>query len=528
MEERPLGVGITRMLAARGVAHVFGVPGVHNQELYRGLEGSGITHVLARHEAGAGFMADGYARATGGPGVAFVITGPGLTNILTPLGQAYSDSVPVLAISSCLAETGARMGQLHQMRDQRGAAGTVCAWSHEARSADEAYSLIDRALAEFRTMRPRPRHIQVPIPLLETAAPPPPPPVRTALAGLDCPAMHGPVARTLAAARRPIFVFGGGASRVDTGFIAALLERSGGAGFTTYAGRGLLPPGHPMSFGSYLGRPGSEAVIASADLIVVVGSELSECDLWRDNLGGTARMVRIDIDASMLTGMGAGDLPVLAEAGVFLQGVLDHLPEKAEPGWVPEEVAAARAHWQAEADGLRPGIVPVCAALAATMPRDLMVFSDMTQFAYVAKEVWDMAQPGSWHNPFGFGTLGYALPAAIGGALGRPERPVLAIAGDYGFQYTMQELGTAVELGLSLPILLWDNGALAEIAASMASAQIAPNAVIARNPDFLALARAYGAGAAAPESLEGLVDAINAAFTAGQPTLIRVTPDLSA
>ena len=528
MGDRPLGVGISEMLAARGVRHIFGVPGVHNQELYRGLEGSGITHVLARHEAGAGFMADGYARATGAPGVAYVITGPGLTNIMTPLGQAWSDSVPVLVISSCLAETGARHGQLHQMRDQRAAAGTVCDWSLEARSAPEAYALIDRALAEFRTMRPRPRHIQVPIPVLEAAAPPPPAATRTAFPALDCPAMHGPVARRLAAANRPIFVLGGGASRVDTGIVAALLDRSGGAGFTTYAGRGLLAPGHPTSFGSYLGRPGSEAVIESADLIVVVGSELSECDLWRDTLGGKAPVVRIDIDASMLTGMGAGDLPVLADAAVFLHGVLAQLPDAATPGWSPEEIAAARARWRAEADRLRPGIVPVCDALAAALTRDLLVYSDMTQFAYVAKEVWDMAQPRSWHHPYGFGTLGYGLPAAIGGALGRPERPVLAIAGDYGFQYTLGELATAVELGLSLPVLLWDNGALGEIADGMTSAQIAPNAVVAHNPDFLALAKAYGAGAVAPKRLSGVVDAVREAFDADHPTLIRIAPDLSA
>src|SRR6056297_4329474 len=160
------------------------------------------------------------------------------------------------------------------------------------------------------------------------------------------------------------------------------------------------------------------------------------------------------------------------------------------------------------------------------MPEDMMVFSDMTQFAYTGKEVWDLPRPGHWHHPTGFGTLGYALPAAIGGAVARPGRPTLCIAGDYGFQYTMQELGTAVELGLPLPILLWDNGKLKEIEDSMVRSQIAPNAVVARNPDFCALARAYGAGAQEPQSLGALTKAVNAAFAASGPTLIRVTPDL--
>ena len=123
--DRPLGAQISHMLKDRGITHVFGIPGVHNQEMYRGIEEAGLIHVLARHEQGAGFMADGYARASGTPGVCYVITGPGLTNIMTPMGQAYSDSVALLVISSCLDETAATRGQLHQMKDQCAAAATV-------------------------------------------------------------------------------------------------------------------------------------------------------------------------------------------------------------------------------------------------------------------------------------------------------------------------------------------------------------------------------------------------------------------
>lgn len=164
---RPLGAQVSHMLKDRGVDVIFGIPGVHNQEMYRGIEEAGIRHVLARHEQGAGFMADGYARASGKPGVAYVITGPGLCNIMTPMGQAYSDSVPMLVISSCLDEVSDRKGQLHQMKDQRAAAETVCDWSTEAESAEAAYTMIDRAFDEFKNARPRPKHIQVPIGLLE-------------------------------------------------------------------------------------------------------------------------------------------------------------------------------------------------------------------------------------------------------------------------------------------------------------------------------------------------------------------------
>ena len=140
--------------------------------------------------------------------------------------------------------------------------------------------------------------------------------------------------------------------------------------------------------------------------------------------------------------------------------------------------------------------------------------------------LWPMAWPKHWHHPSGFGTLGYALPAAIGGAISRPNKPTMAISGDYGFQYSLQELGTAVELGQALPIILWDNGKLKEIEDSMHRSQIAPNAVIAKNPDFLSLAKAYGAYTAAPINLTAMQQAVVEAFAADGPTVIYITPDI--
>jgi acetolactate synthase-1/2/3 large subunit/5-guanidino-2-oxopentanoate decarboxylase len=179
----PLGTQISYALKARGVDVVFGIPGVHNQELYRGLEEAGLRHILARHEQGAGFMADGYARATGRAGVAFVITGPGLCNIMTALGQAYSDSVPLLVFSSCLDDIETRKGQLHQMKDQLAAAATVCDWSELAQSDAQVYRLIDQAFAEFAHQRPRPKHIQIPITSLAAPAAQPLPRAPAPVAG---------------------------------------------------------------------------------------------------------------------------------------------------------------------------------------------------------------------------------------------------------------------------------------------------------------------------------------------------------
>ncbi|MFC6583740.1 5-guanidino-2-oxopentanoate decarboxylase [Sulfitobacter aestuariivivens] len=514
------------MLKDRGVDVIFGIPGVHNQEMYRGIEEAGIAHVLARHEQGAGFMADGYARATGRPGVAYVITGPGVCNIMTPMGQAYSDSVPMLVISSCLDETAATRGQLHQMKDQQTAAGTVCDWSEEARTADAAYQLVDRAFAEFSTERPRSKHLQVPISVLEAQADTPPKPLAPAPPLTFSAGDVAQVAALLAEAKRPLFIFGGGAANAADP-ARLVLKTTGAASFTTYAGRGIVGPDNPLAFGSYLAKPDSMTAIQNADLIIAVGTELAQVDIWRDALGNSGPLVRIDLETAVLADGQRCDHPIQAEAGAFLAALAETLPGTSPAtDWNAEEIARSRARWAAEVDAEYPGIPTICDALKACLPDGTMIYSDMTQFAYAAKEVWDMDRPGHWHHPYGFGTLGYALPAAIGGAVGRPGLPTMAIAGDYGFHYTMQELGVAVELGLSLPIILWDNGKLGAIEASMVSAQIAPNAVVARNPDFVKLAQAFGAGATAPQTLEEMQSAVHDAFKADGPTLIYITPEI--
>ena len=539
MVTRPLGAQISHMLKDRGVTTIFGIPGVHNQEMYRGIEEAGIRHVLARHEQGAGFMADGYARATGRVGVAYVISGPGLCNVMTPMGQAYSDSVPMLVLSSVLDETAATRGQLHQMKDQEGAAATVCDWSVTARTHAAAYHLIDRALGEFRTSRPRPKHIQVPISVLEAQAPTAPAAPDLPLAAVDAadPARIEPLRAWLRASERPLFIFGGGSTRNPNVILGAtsggdqvarMVQAMGAAVMTTYAGRGRIQPDYALNFGSMLARAESADIIGSADLVIAVGTELSEVDLWRDQLGHTAKLVRIDLDPEVLTDRHKPDMPIRAGAyGHLLETLTAIVDEPAKTGWDAAEVVAFRTRMRAQINAERPGILPVADALKAALPADTMIFSDMTQFAYAAKEVYPMDRPNHWHHPYGFGTLGYALPAAIGGKVGVGEQPVVAILGDYGFQYTVQELAVAVELGLNLPIIIWDNGKLGEIEDSMVRAQIAPNAVIQRNPDFLKLAEAYGAAAEEPATLDDLAPALAKAFARDVPTVIRLRANIA-
>ncbi len=524
---RPLGEQISHALRARGVEVIFGIPGVHNVEMYRGIEEAGIRHVLARHEQGAGFMADGYARATGKPGVAYVITGPGLTNIMTPMGQAYSDSVPMLVISSCLNRNDGTLahGRLHEMLDQEGAAACVAAWSHTAPDAAGAYELIDRAFAGFGCGRGRPVHVQIPIDLGRELVVAPPRPSRAGSLPFPDPALVAEVAALLRKARMPLLVLGGGA-KTAWAEARALVELLGCAVFPTYAGRGIVPEAHGLSFGANLARSSSAEIFSRTDLLLVVGSELGETDLWREELGHECPMVRVDIDPHSLSDRWRAEFAVMSGAKAFLAALLVEFDgHRALAEWDRAAIAVAKSNWRLAVDSETPGLTKLSDALRECLPEGTTIYSDMTQFAYVSLDIWPMEMPGLWHHPYGFGTLGYALPAAIGGKIGLGNKPVIAIAGDYGFQFTMQELGVVVELGLNLPIILWDNGKLLEIEREMMRRQIAPNAVVARNPDFCKLAEAFGAKWAAPRTIGTFQMAVRAAFAADGPTLIHVTPE---
>ncbi|MEM6478851.1 MAG: thiamine pyrophosphate-dependent enzyme, partial [Pseudomonadota bacterium] len=406
-----------------------------------------------------------------------------------------------------------------------------CDWSETARSAEAAFALIDRAFTEFELKRPRPKHLSVPIPLLEAPAARPATPGRVASPASERAEGNAVVeiAACVMAASRPVVVFGGGVARSPGADRAArrVLARTKAASFMTYAGRGIALPDDPLSFGSALARPESAELLASSDFVLILGTDLSEGDLWRAEAGHAPGAVIVNIDAQVLAAVRPGDVGIKADAAGFLTD-LERALEGLDPmsRWQPEEIARYRALWRHAVEAERPGILRVAEAIKAALPKDTMIYSDMTQFAYSAKECWDMPLPGHWHHPTGFGTLGYALPAAIGGAVARLGAPTLAIAGDYGFQYTLQELGTAIELGLSLPIIIWDNGALKEIEDGMIAAQISPNAVTARNPDFVALARAYGANGIAPKTLGEMQGALRAALKAPAPTLIHLTPEI--
>ena len=512
--EHSTGEALVELLEAYGVSTIFGIPGVHNVEMYRALPRSGITHILTRHEQGAGFMADGYARATGKPGVCFTISGPGLTNIMTPLGQAWSDSSNVLVISSALdvVDSAQGRGRLHEMIGQHSAAAAVTATALRAYTQRDVQDALARIFASFNSTRPRPAYLEIPLDLFNAAA-------GEGWKPRTLPSMPRATsdeifraAEMLRQATTPMIILGGGA--MAAGIAALKIAESIGAPIvTTTAGKGTVPAEHPLVWGYVLGNPDVQAQLMASDCVLAVGTELSETDLW-NNACILNNLIRIDIDAASIARPHAARLAMVGDAGPTMTELAKHFSGHKTSAQNPPSLSD---------DPLRLMLIKVLEAIRDSLPMDTVIASDMTQIAYAANEVFPVSKPRTWLHPVGFGTLGFALPAAIGAKFGVGNKPVVALAGDYGFQYTINELGTAVEHKLCLPILLWNNDALGQIRDDMVMKGIQPNAVTLKNPDFQALAKAYGAAAAKPASLAELRQAITKALKADGPTLIEMT-----
>jgi 5-guanidino-2-oxopentanoate decarboxylase len=521
------GQALVRLLANYGVDTVFGIPGVHTLELYRGLPGSGIRHVLTRHEQGAGFMADGYARVSGKPGVCFIITGPGVTNAATPIGQAYADSIPMLVISSVnhTASLGKGWGCLHETQDQRAITAPITAFSAVALTPEDLPELVARAFAVFDGERPRPVHISVPLDVLAA-------PVardwtrevtRRPGRGLpDSDSLSAAAAR-LTAAKRPMIIAGGGAlEAVDA--VQALSERLAAPVFTSVAGKGLLPPDAPLNAGASLCvAPGWE-MIAEADLVLAVGTEMADTDFWRERLPLSGELIRVDIDPRKFNDFYPCAVALKGDARQTLEALLARLPEQGRAG----EASAARVarlheeirNGHAPLQGIHQAILD---RIAAVLPADAFISTDMTQLAYTGNYAFASRAPRSWLHPTGYGTLGYGLPAGIGAKFGAPERPGLVLVGDGGFLYTAQELATATEeLDSPLVVLLWNNDALGQIRDDMLALDIEPVGVLPRNPDFAGLARAFGCTVRQPQSLDDLERDLRAGFGHPGVTLIEL------
>jgi 5-guanidino-2-oxopentanoate decarboxylase len=326
-------------------------------------------------------------------------------------------------------------------------------------------------------------------------------------------------------ARRPLIIAGGGA-RAAGAQLQQLVEALNGYLVTTVAGKGVLADSHPASLGASLQFGVTQELVAGADVVLAVGTELSETDFYSSTrLEVNGQLIRIDIDPTKLADHYAAQVGIWGDAVTSLQAITSAVVATARTGsgWraVLGPAALHRSRIVEQFNDPTQACARVLQAIRDALPDDAMVFTDMTQVAYLGNYTYPVDRPGTWFHPSGYGTLGYALPAAIGALLAGTGRPVLALAGDFGFQFTSQELATAVELELSLPIVVWNNAALGQIRDDMRAAGIPATGVVGRNPDFVALARAYGAEGIRVGGPAELTAAIRAALLRRGPTLLE-------
>ncbi|MFY2824573.1 5-guanidino-2-oxopentanoate decarboxylase [Ruegeria sp. MALMAid1280] len=520
-----VGEALVAELRRRDVDCVFGIPGVHTVELYRGLANSGIRHVTPRHEQGAGFMADGYARASGKPGVAFVITGPGLTNTLTPMAQARADSVPMLVVSgvNTTASLGKGFGHLHELPDQLGLAQTVALMSEQISDASELDPVVDRIFHRLASGRPGPAHIEVPLDVAaaEYAAAPSVPPAPVSLAD---PNLIQQAAVRLAEAQRVVILTGGGAKRVETG-LRELAETLDAPIVQTVNARGLMH-GHPLIVPASPSLNSVRELIEDADCVLALGTELGPTDFDMYATGQISAMsglIRVDRCRDQLSRHKA-DLTIHDDVDMVIPALLAALPAaKKKSGGAKRAALSRAAAWNEIGADYRLQ-VEVLNAIRDAVPAALIV-GDSTQPIYAGNLYYDHDRAGGWFNAAtGYGALGYGIPAAIGAAIADPTARVICIVGDGGAQFSLPEIMAAVDENLPVTFMIWNNHGYREIATSMQNVGVTVIGCDPSPPDFAATAKSFGIPfSSASFEPDAIAQVLRAATHIDGPSMIEVT-----
>jgi acetolactate synthase-1/2/3 large subunit len=491
---------IVEALERAGVEVAFGLPGVHNLALWEAVRESSIRLVGVRHEQAAAYAADGYARATGRLGVAMTTTGPGAANTLGAVGEAWAARSPILVIAtdipSPLRRPGVYRGVLHEATDQAAMFRPVVKAAHRvADASDVDLALLDAAAAPYR-----PVYVEVPTDLLGSDV--------GALsaaasdgggAAADVP---GAAVRLVDEAQRPLVWAGGGA--VDAGAeVAALAERIGAPVLTTYGARGILPPHHPCLVDMPPQVEPAGRLWDEADLVIAVGSDLDGVQTQNWAQPQPPRLLAINLDAQDAAKNYRVDelLPLDAAAGCAALAARA-APRDASPR---ERIARVRAEACAQLDA---GALRFLDALSFALPEEAVLVLDMCIPCYWAAGFRTVPGPRRLQVPLGWGTLGYAFPAALGAALGS-NGPVVSLSGDGGFLYAPGELATVAQERIPLTAVIVDDGGYGMLRYDQKLAGRPTYGVDLHTPDFAALAQSFGIRA---ETVEGLDDAFGEAL----------------
>ena len=515
------GEAIVDALARHGVDTVFGIPGVQLDPLFAALHDARnrIRTIHTRHEQGAGYMALGYAMATGRPGTAIVVPGPGLLNASSAIATAYAVNAPLLCVAGQVPSRliGRETGQLHEIPDQLGLARGLTKWAARMDAPGDAPGIVAEAFRRLMDGRRRPVAIEMAMDVMRAEGDVRPlDPEPDGAAEAPDPDEVEAAARILGGARTPLIVAGGGAA--DAGAeLAALGEMLQAPVVMTRGALGAVSPDHPLA----LTPPHGHRLWRDADAVLGVGTRLVPMlPVWGTDDG--LKVVRVDIDPVEIGRLGAPAASVRADAAAGLAALLEAVPRhnRARASRAGE-IAGVRAALDEEFDRLDPQ-VPILRAIRRALPEDGIFVEELTQPGYVARLVFPVHHPRTYIHPGYQGTLGYAVPTAMGASVGRPDRKVLAISGDGGFMFNVQELATAAQHGIDLVVVLFNDGAYGNV--KRLQQQLFDGREIAvdlKNPDFMKLADAFGIEgmrAASPPELER---AIVRGFDTPGPTLIE-------
>src|SRR6202050_5619965 len=497
---------VLQCVRAEGVDLVFGYPGGAIMPLYDALDGSGIRHVLTRHEQGAAFAAEGYARVTGKVGVAIATSGPGATNLVTGIADAKMDSVPLVCITGQVRS--AMIGtDAFQETDVFGVTLSLTKWSRLVRTIDEIPEVIAEGFYWARSGRPGPVVIDIPTDMLKAKkefagpvkfTPHARPADAKADGGFTDTGVTEKIVALLQQASKPVALVGAGAKLSGAiPELRQLLDQLNIPTFATVHGLGAVPPEAPYYLGM-VGMHGTRAAntaLHETDLLMVFGARLD------DRVTGDptrfaphAKIVHFEIDPAQLDRVRSCELPVIGNLADTIPEFHDELRNASLPDWSGWRAVPCGAE-RAELDprGLAQPTIRFLDELFSRLPQDSVIIADVGQHQMWAAQRYRSSSPRGFITSGGLGAMGFALPAAVGVQLAKPDTCVLCVSGDGGFQMNIQELATVRRLGLPIKMVIVDNKYLGMVRQwqQLFYERNYAETDLSDNPDFVEIAKAY-------------------------------------
>ena len=523
------GQAIIQALHREGVEHVFGLPGVQIMGIYDAFYGqSDVKLVTVRHEQTTTYMADGYARVTGKPGVGLVVPGPGVQNASAALGTAYSCSSPVLLLAGQIESymLGQDKGALHEINDQLDVVRPVTKWCQRVLNVEDIPAAIHEALRQMQTGRPRPTLVEVPPDVLAAVAD----------VTLPVPERYPPLApdradirraaELLAAAQKPLIWAGGGVVLADASDeLRALADALGAPVATTSEGKGAIAEDHPLALGvGYYGHGAPSLAAPRADVVLAVGTRLTGQMRSPTAPRPPQRLIHLDVDPAVIGKNYPADIALVGDAKAGLHMLLEavrahHVPQERWPRQELAEIHRESETWVRQQAPLQCEII---GQLQKALRDDAVVVSGITNIGYWSHFALRVRQPRTYLTASYFATLGFAFPTALGVKVAVPHRQVISLSGDGGFMYALPELATAVQYGINVVALVFVDGAFG--ASNNDQRTRYQGRVVGtnvHNPNFVQVAEAFGAKGI-KASPDRLTDALQEAFDANRPALIEV------